>query len=603
MFWSAKQQLRSAHPEKRQKAIEKLKKERWNYNLISPLLQDVDDNVRITAADALGEIGMETTLDSLKTAMSDSSPMVKVHIIAALERINLEKSSSFIEQFLNADNENIKLKAAFALVHKGNRKATNILISALDTVNKEQCLEILALLGETKDPNAIAKLVLLTKDPDSEIYEKACYELVRIDWSPILNEVNMHNDEYAHSIRQIIDIILENVKRKEKNSYHALAIALGKIADPRAVDILIGYIKDSNEHNKLPFIFALLRIGDPKAIESVLLTINHDYEILSVLSTYCLMWLEESWEKEPTGIKTYMSDIPYSRISAILSIIHIDRKLKELGFGIYSTKSFDSITNDIVYTNIIYAYKCYRVALYILMKTLKNDYYIVRKAIKELHINSANDIDEQKLLRELGSFINLNWLLNNLLNSSIIEYRREAAFLLTAIGPIPEHKEPLSIASVDKDAFVQMCMEVLFPKYNKLFVEDIVVNLLKKRESKPLFHIAMYGDRPLSAKMGEDESILIFTDNEKGNRFIHGYQQYYKTEQSLSILPLGSLGDVWIFLNSRSKDPNYTLPLGLIIDFDYSGQPSMVYNIQQLNSIGKQGLEKGLNILLNQNPK
>jgi hypothetical protein len=103
--------------------------------------------------------------------------------------------------------------------------------------------------------------------------------------------------------------------------------------------------------------------------------------------------------------------------------------------------------------------------------------------------------------------------------------------------------------------------------------------------------------------MGGDESILIFTDKEKGNRFIHGYQQYYKTEQSLSILSLGSLGDVWIFLNSRSKDPNYTLPLGLIIDFDYSGQPSMVYTIQQLKSIGMDGLEKGLNILLTQNPK
>ncbi|HEX2695020.1 MAG TPA: hypothetical protein VHP61_04660 [Acidobacteriota bacterium] len=129
-------------------------------------------------------------------------------------------------------------------------------------------------------------------------------------------------------------------------------------------------------------------------------------------------------------------------------------------------------------------------------------------------------------------------------------------------------------------------------------VEDIVELLRRKAPSRPYCYAVLFGDRPLTGKMGGDESIMIFSNAEKANGFISGYQSYYHTTKPLSALAVGTANDLWSLVNNPAKDPLYKTPYGLIINFNYAGAAYNAYSIQQIKGFGKDGVKKGLGQVL-----
>lgn len=125
-------------------------------------------------------------------------------------------------------------------------------------------------------------------------------------------------------------------------------------------------------------------------------------------------------------------------------------------------------------------------------------------------------------------------------------------------------------------------------------VEDLVGRLQKKPSAKPYCYTVLFGDRPLTGKMGGDDSIMIFSSAEKAKGFVSGYQSYYQTKKPLSVLAVGATDDLWALLNNPAKDPLYKTPLGLIINFSYAGTAYNSYSIKQIQSFGKEGVKKGL---------
>jgi hypothetical protein len=128
-------------------------------------------------------------------------------------------------------------------------------------------------------------------------------------------------------------------------------------------------------------------------------------------------------------------------------------------------------------------------------------------------------------------------------------------------------------------------------------VEDIVDDLRRTSPKKAMCYLVLFGDRPLTGEMGGDESIMVFSTNQKAKSFIDGYQKYYRTTKPLSALPLNSTSDLWAMLNNPAKDDLYKTPQGLIIDFNYTGQTYNAYSINQLRSMGCDGLERGLSAI------
>jgi len=125
-------------------------------------------------------------------------------------------------------------------------------------------------------------------------------------------------------------------------------------------------------------------------------------------------------------------------------------------------------------------------------------------------------------------------------------------------------------------------------------VEAVVGRLRSKATSRALCHVVLFGDRPLTGKMGGDESIMVFSNADKANGFISGYQRYYHTTKPLSSLAVGTADDLWALLHNAAEDPLYKTPYGLIINFNYGGGAYNAYSIGQIESFGKEGIKKGL---------
>jgi hypothetical protein len=127
-------------------------------------------------------------------------------------------------------------------------------------------------------------------------------------------------------------------------------------------------------------------------------------------------------------------------------------------------------------------------------------------------------------------------------------------------------------------------------------VEDIVENLRKRPPSKEIYYIVLFGDRPLTAKM-QGEIILCFTRKSKAEEFMTKYQDIYYCTEPLSVLALGQVSELWAMLNNKAKDTLYQSPYGLIINFNYVGQPYHKYSKDDLRFIGLDGLQKSLGAL------
>jgi hypothetical protein len=128
-------------------------------------------------------------------------------------------------------------------------------------------------------------------------------------------------------------------------------------------------------------------------------------------------------------------------------------------------------------------------------------------------------------------------------------------------------------------------------------VEAIIEDLRRVPPKKPLCYLVLFGNRPLTAPMKGDECACVFSRENLATAFMSGYKGYYACQQPLSILAVKSIEDLWAILHTRSSDPLYKLPLGLIINFSYSGGPFQNYGVAHLESMGVSGLAKGLNMI------
>ena len=127
-------------------------------------------------------------------------------------------------------------------------------------------------------------------------------------------------------------------------------------------------------------------------------------------------------------------------------------------------------------------------------------------------------------------------------------------------------------------------------------VEDIVEGLRQKPPSKEMYYVILFGDRPLTAKL-QGECILCFTRKSIADEFMKKYQTIYHCTKPLSALALSQVSELWAMLNNKANDSLYTPPYGLIINFNYAGQPYNKYSIVDLQRIGLEGLQIGLNAL------
>jgi len=201
-------------------------------------LKHKDEDVRISAAMALGEIGDTRAVDPLVQALKDEDEDVVKHADNALEKIDLVRSRSLRQKYhddvkdlikaLRHRDKDVRISAAMALGEIGDTRAVEPLIQALKDENWLVRRGVVVALGSIADARAVDPLVQALKDK--------------------VNYVRMLAAETLGWIGDVraVEPVIQALKDEDKDVRMSAAWALGRLGDARAVDPLTQALKDKN---------------------------------------------------------------------------------------------------------------------------------------------------------------------------------------------------------------------------------------------------------------------------------------------------------------------------------------------------------------------
>jgi HEAT repeat protein len=198
---------------------------------LSAALKDSDRGVRRRAAEALGEIGHVSAVPILIEALKDGSKHVRLRA--------------------KASNSGVRQQAAKALGKIGHVSAVPALIEALKDGGEHVRSRAAEALGAIGDDTAVPALIVALKDSDEYVRKRATEALVKIG-------------------KPAVPALIAALKNGNKH----VAEALGAIGDDAAVPALIVELNWwSGEHVRKSATEALVKIGKP-AVPALIAALN-----------------------------------------------------------------------------------------------------------------------------------------------------------------------------------------------------------------------------------------------------------------------------------------------------------------------------------------
>lgn len=105
--------------------------------LIARALEDEDSEVRAAAVEALGSISGEESTDFLVLALEDEDADVRTLAIETLASVGGKNATAFLMQVVEDEDAQVRAAAMEALGDIGDKSATDALIAALDDADEE----------------------------------------------------------------------------------------------------------------------------------------------------------------------------------------------------------------------------------------------------------------------------------------------------------------------------------------------------------------------------------------------------------------------------------------------------------------------------------
>ncbi len=223
---------RSEYPEVRVsaiKALTQLDTPETQSALIAALQNDSERDVRVVAAQGLGELGNESALEPLLYALNDEDVYVRENAARALANFSGDNVVEALADLLNSSSKPVVIAATEALGQIGNTNAV-IPISELLNNEKPQVREVAAIaLGKIKDPLAVTPLINSLKDPEEKVRWYAADSLGSIGSS------------------EGVDALVELLAKDSPRVRESAAAALGQIGDERAIEPLAQAMGDTDK--------------------------------------------------------------------------------------------------------------------------------------------------------------------------------------------------------------------------------------------------------------------------------------------------------------------------------------------------------------------
>jgi HEAT repeat protein len=216
---------------------------------LSAALEDERHEVRHAAAKALGKLRDTRGVEPLMAALNRSPDLPTIE---ALGMIGDARAVEPIIATLRIKFNGMRKAAVSALRSIGDRRAVEPLIAALKDESKavrEAAAFALEVIG---DPRAVEALIATLQDENKAVRWAAVRALDKLGWQPDRSEkaaaywiAKLEWDRCIEMGAPAVEPLISALSHAESDLREAAAVALGKIADLRAVAPLIDALNDN----------------------------------------------------------------------------------------------------------------------------------------------------------------------------------------------------------------------------------------------------------------------------------------------------------------------------------------------------------------------
>jgi HEAT repeat protein/beta-lactamase regulating signal transducer with metallopeptidase domain len=219
-------------------------------------LSDPDANVRIAAANSLGQLEDPRAIPALITASHDANVQVRSAAFQALSDFQDPRIYEPMVAALKDPDADVRQRAAQTLGSLENKAAVTPLIGALGDSSADVRQAAAQALGELQDPAAASALAGALKDPKADVRQAAAQALGELE------------------LKTAPPALIAALKDTDPDVRQAAAQSLGEIQDPSAVPALQSSLTDANADVREDAVRALSEISDSTAINALIVALK-----------------------------------------------------------------------------------------------------------------------------------------------------------------------------------------------------------------------------------------------------------------------------------------------------------------------------------------
>ncbi|AQL43085.1 phycocyanin alpha phycocyanobilin lyase [Halorientalis sp. IM1011] len=250
------------------------------------LSSDVPE-LRMAAANALGELGKTDVLPTLLESLDDPDPRVRARVARACGRLEDARATDALIERLSDPKAEVRREAAEALGAIGNRQALTALLDMFDDERGPIRRIAVGAMGNFGDARPVEGLVSALSDDDASVRRAAVYSIIELlsnvptDQSheireTVVEQLNRTDDRSV--LVPMIDILEESTQNRQRRN---TAWLLGRVADEdsagygRIVEALVETLEDDDQMTAQFAATSLAEIGGTR-VETRLLDVVDD---------------------------------------------------------------------------------------------------------------------------------------------------------------------------------------------------------------------------------------------------------------------------------------------------------------------------------------
>jgi len=273
---------------------------------VRALSADVPE-LRMAAANALGELGEEDAVPELAKVFDDSDPRVRARAARATGVIGDPRATNPLTNLLGDPKAGVRLEAAEALGRIGNRQALEALLELYDDSDDRVRRIAVSGFGEFDNDRPVEALITALGDDAPAVRRTAVYSLIQLlanvptDKSHEIRETvveRLSETDDATVVEPLVEILRASTQKAQVRN---TAWLLGRVLDDQqhheAIDALVAVLEEGDQMAQQFAATSLAEIGGSH-VERELLAVAEDTDADSTARGHAVFTLGKVGDEE-----------------------------------------------------------------------------------------------------------------------------------------------------------------------------------------------------------------------------------------------------------------------------------------------------------------